>query len=46
VVLAPVIPETDEEKRRYAEAADRRAYRLACKDKARASSSERKQSPT
>ena len=34
VVLPPVIPETEEEKRRYAEAAERRAYRLACKDKA------------
>jgi acyl-CoA hydrolase len=35
VVLPPVIPETDEEKRRYNEAAERRAYRLASKDKAR-----------
>jgi acyl-CoA hydrolase len=35
VVLPPVIPETDEEKRRYNEAAERRAYRLALKDKAR-----------
>jgi acyl-CoA hydrolase len=36
IVLPPVIPETDEEKRRYNEAAERRAYRLALKDKARA----------
>jgi acyl-CoA hydrolase len=35
IVLPPVIPETDEEKRRYNEAAERRAYRLALKDKAR-----------
>jgi acyl-CoA hydrolase len=35
VVLPPVIPETDEEKRRYNEAAERRAYRLALKGKAR-----------
>ena len=35
LVLPPVIPETDEEKRRYNEAAERRAYRLALKDKAR-----------
>ncbi|MBV8550756.1 MAG: acyl-CoA thioesterase [Acidobacteriaceae bacterium] len=33
VVLPPIVPETDEEKRRYAEAAERRAYRLASKDK-------------
>ncbi len=33
VVLPPVVPETDEEKRRFAEAAARRAYRLACKAK-------------
>jgi acyl-CoA hydrolase len=33
VVLPPVMPETEEEKRRYAEAAERRAYRLAWKDK-------------
>ncbi len=33
VVLAPIVPETEEEKRRFAEAADRRAYRLAFKDK-------------
>jgi acyl-CoA hydrolase len=33
VVLASVIPETDDEKRRYEEAAERRAYRLASKEK-------------
>ncbi len=33
VVLAPIVPETEEEIRRYAEAADRRAYRLASKNK-------------
>jgi acyl-CoA hydrolase len=33
VVLAPIIPETEEEKRRFADAAERRAYRLASKDK-------------
>ncbi len=35
VVLPPVVPETDQEKRRFEEAAERRAYRLACKDKAK-----------
>jgi acyl-CoA hydrolase len=35
VVLPQVVPETGDEKRRYAEAAERRAYRLAFKDKAR-----------
>ncbi len=30
-----IVPETDEEKRRYEEAAERRAYRLAFKDKTR-----------
>lgn len=33
VILPPILPETEEEKRRYEEAADRRAYRLAFKDK-------------
>lgn len=33
VVLPPVVPETDEEKRRFEEAAERRTYRLAFKDK-------------
>ena len=31
----PIVPESDEEKRRYEEAAERRAYRLAFKDKTR-----------
>ena len=35
VVLPPISPETEDEKRRYAESADRRAYRLAFKDKTR-----------
>jgi acyl-CoA hydrolase len=34
VPIAPVIPETDEEKRRFVEAEERRAYRLAMRDKA------------
>lgn len=38
VVLEPVIPETDDEKRRFEEAAGRRAYRLALKDKAKPTS--------
>jgi acyl-CoA hydrolase len=33
VVLPPIVPETDEEKRRFEQAAERRAYRLAFKDK-------------
>jgi len=33
VPIAPVIPETDEEKRRFVEAEERRAYRLAMRDK-------------
>ena len=32
--IPPVIPETDDEKRRYAEAQERRAYRLAMREKA------------
>jgi acyl-CoA hydrolase len=35
LVLPQVVPETDEEKRRWNEAAERRAYRLAFKDKAK-----------
>ena len=35
VLLPPILPETEEEKRRYEEAAQRRAYRLACKDRAK-----------
>jgi acyl-CoA hydrolase len=34
VPVPPVIPETDDEKRRYAEADERRAYRLAMRDRA------------
>lgn len=37
VVLPPITPETDEEKRRYEEAAERREYRLALKERARES---------
>jgi acyl-CoA hydrolase len=33
VAVPPVVPETDEERRRFEEAADRRAYRLAMKAK-------------
>jgi acyl-CoA hydrolase len=33
VVLPPIVPETEEERRRYDEAAERRAYRLASKDR-------------
>ena len=33
VAVPPIVPETEEEKRRYEEAADRRAYRLAIKAK-------------
>lgn len=33
VILPPIVPETEEEKRRFEEAAERRAYRLAFKDK-------------
>lgn len=35
IVLPPVMPETPEEQRRYDQAAERRAYRLACKAKAK-----------
>jgi acyl-CoA hydrolase len=35
VVLPQIIPETEEEKRRHEQAAERRAYRLAFKDKTR-----------
>ena len=35
VSLPQIVPETTEDQRRYAEAAERRAYRLACKDKTR-----------
>jgi len=34
VPIGPVIPETGEEQRRYAEAEQRRAHRLAMRDKA------------
>ena len=34
IVLPPVVPETPDEQRRYEQAAERRAYRLACKAKA------------
>ena len=33
ILLPPVVPETEEEKRRFEQAAERRAYRLACKDR-------------
>jgi acyl-CoA hydrolase len=35
VALPPIVPETEEDTRRYEEAADRRAYRLATKEKTR-----------
>ncbi len=38
IVLPPVVPETPEEKRRYEQAAERRAYRLAFKAKTKESS--------
>jgi len=34
VPIPPVIPETDDEKRRFVEAEERRSYRLAMRDKA------------
>ncbi|MBV9771117.1 MAG: acyl-CoA thioesterase [Bryobacterales bacterium] len=34
IPIAPVIPESDDEKRRYAEAEERRAHRLTMRDKA------------
>jgi len=34
VAIPPVIPETDDEERRFAEAEERRSYRLAMRDKA------------
>jgi acyl-CoA hydrolase len=39
VLLPPAVPETDEDKRRYTEAAERRAYRLAGKAKTKRGSS-------
>jgi acyl-CoA hydrolase len=38
IVLPQVVPETEEERRRYEEAAQRRAYRLASKDKTKRTS--------
>lgn len=35
VPIPPVIPETDDEKRRFVEAEERRSYRLAMREKAR-----------
>ncbi len=35
VILPPIVPESEDEKRRYEEAAERRAYRLAFKDRTR-----------
>lgn len=40
IILPPILAETEEEQRRYEEAADRRAYRLAFKDKTRRTSGE------
>jgi acyl-CoA hydrolase len=36
VEVSPVVPESDDEKRRYEQAAERRAYRLQMKDRTRA----------
>lgn len=36
VVLPPIVAETEEDQRRYDQAAERRAYRLALKDRAKA----------
>ena len=36
VAVAPVIPETDDEKRRYEQAGERREYRLALRNRLRA----------
>lgn len=38
VILPPVVPETEEQKRRFEEAAERRAYRLAFKDRTKETS--------
>lgn len=37
IVLPQIVPDTDEDQRRYEEAAERRAYRLAMKDKTKTS---------
>ena len=39
IVLPPIVTETEEEKRRFEQAAERRAYRLALKEKAKGTSS-------
>jgi acyl-CoA hydrolase len=39
-LIAPVIPETEEEKRRYREAGDRREYRLSIRNRPKAGSRE------
>lgn len=38
LVQPPIVPETEDEKRRFEEAAERRAYRLAFKDKTKRTS--------
>jgi len=40
VLLPPIVPETEDEKRRFEEAAERRQYRLAQKDKTKNRSSQ------